>query len=304
MQHRDLWTGWALAMALTVATGRLPRTMPAGPVVTLPVAAPGFVVQGDGSVDVEEGVARLSSTSADGVEWWHGLRLARGGAWHLEAEARQGHPGDPLRVVLRSEGPDDPLWFGTPRVRSPEWVTTRRRIDADLTERPLRIGAVARGEGAVLEVRALRLVPIRPTVGFPLGMVVSTLAWTAVAAGVSWRVAQQVDRRMVGMLVVLGGLAVLGALVPLEALRAAGVSAVVQKVVGHAGGFAVLGAVLQRAGAPAGATVARLAAVGVALEALQVWSVSRSAAPEDVVLDVTGAALGWWLAHRARGERS
>ncbi len=301
MSERWLWWTWGLLMVATLGASGLDRVWPTGAAEQVNLYDDAWeLVTGD--VTVAEGIASVAAGAEERAEWWHPVSPPGRGPWELQARARARVDGDPIRAVLRSADAVEPtVWIGTPRIRAGEWVTARRNVPAATASRPLQVGVVASGPGAAVDVAWLRLVEVRASWLFWGVVGMGTLSWGGLA-GIGARRMLARNRRTAWW--GLGGVAlvVIGGLLPLVFLRAVGISAALQTA-SHGLGFAVIGGVLGRAGVGP-AAVARLAALGASIEALQGLLMSRSASVEDVVFDAVGAVAGWSLGAALYARRS
>jgi len=316
----DAIPAWGLVVAASLLTGltiglaQLPSRVPVGPdLVPDPVDDPGaweLAAHGEAEATwTPEGTIRLTAAARRGraTAWTH-LRTDRDdGVWDASVRVRAPGRGRRVQLVVAAKGAGRPLWFGSYRIGADGWGRVPLAVTGRLDGREVQVGVIAVGEGARAELSHVDLVPMRRRAG-----------WTAalVALGAGWLVLGGVVARRAGPLaVVAGAVLVVGVALPrpwvdvvlgrVQHIQLLGVPFALwgQKLLGHAGLFAVVGFAVARRTSPQVA-LAAAAALALATEASQLLAVSRSASFTDVALDLAGAGAGVAVAAGLRARRA
>ncbi len=317
MGERYLWSCWGIAAVLTLAAQAVDPLVVEGHEL---LGAPStWVARTVGDAQVDPGPilrtgARCEPECRAVVAGQ--LSLPQGPGWVLQGEPELVRPGDRARLFVLVTGPDgEQRWFGSRRVHE---VGGPRRalVPPEVAGWRADAGAILTGPDGELVVGPLSLRAARPS------LLHAALWWGAVAAwgllGVGagamglarLRWAERLAMVAVVVVILVGIVLPRGALddaltwVPGVDARDLGVPitkritlpGLLQKGLGHAGGFAALGLTSALVGGATLQVLARVAAFAAATELMQLLTGTRSGSVLDLAIDAAGAGAGIGMA--------
>jgi hypothetical protein len=221
------------------------------------------------------------------------------GAWRATVDLSREGALDRARLFAVDRRPDRSVAWYTGRNVAEGQGTTSVDLPPSLAGRPVEIGVVAIGTGGRLAVGRLDVVPTRISRLWLAWAVLAGVGWSSLAIASAVRIVFGVGGRARWIFVGLAALVVAGVLLP----RPLAVPFLVQKVVGHAGAFAVLAAIGRSAGVSTPVLLVHLLAFAVATELVQLFRPDRSPSLSDIALDLLGACVGLLAVRIFRGAR-
>lgn len=211
------------------------------------------------------------------------------GPFRATVEVHRDGELDRARLFAVDRRPDRSVAWYTGRNLAEGEGTASVDLPASLSGRPIEIGVVAVGNRGTIDVGHLDVVPTRTSPGWIARAALAGAGWAALGAVAVGRMARRVPGRVRWFLVALAACVVVGVLLPRPDPT---VPQLVQKLLGHAGAFALLAAIARSTGAAPIALLVRLGAFAVATELVQLFRTDRSASIADVALDLLGACIG------------
>ncbi|MCB9686879.1 MAG: VanZ family protein [Alphaproteobacteria bacterium] len=313
--------GLALATALLAwSASRTPASLPDGAPLLAELPGSSWVVEGPGTLTVEDGRALLRAgpcppASPCRVTIARDVELPAEGRWLVEVDLERRRATDRNRVFLLDPTTGWHAGHGAFVLDRPE----HRAVDAVAGPGVVRVGLMARGDGEAVAAGPVLVTAARRSwwhEAWWWGALAAAVAGGLVAAVAAWRSFDTVAR---AAFLALGAAFVAGVMAPRELLdrwllllpgvRPEDLQAhlledptlpvVLQKIGGHALGFALLGALGGRVGAGALPVAVRLLAFAVATEGLQLLLPGRSGRWQDVALDLCGGLVGYGLSRVA-----
>lgn len=309
--------GAALATGLLAwGAARTPASVADGPPLLSELPGASWVVEGPGTLAVEGERAVLRAGPCESDESCRAtvtreVELPLEGRWLVEVDLERLAAVDRNRVFLL----DPRTGWHAGRGAFVAGEVENGAVGAVVGPGSVRIGLMVRGDGEAVAAGPLTVTPARRSWSYQAcwwGAVAVASGGGVFAARATWLALDRVAR---GVLLALGAAFVAGVIAPRETLDRWMLSlpgvrpedlqghlfgdptlpVVLQKIGGHALGFALLGAVGARTGASGARVGLRLLAFALGTEAVQLLIPGRSGRWQDVVLDLCGGALGYGL---------
>lgn len=223
--------------------------------------------------------------------------LEGGSDWVVTAEVVRLRPGTRAKAFVSASDLGDFRWYGGRSFPESGAGVARAVVHDDLSAMDANVGVIVVGPDAHVEVGRVTVAPAGRSVAYLAAFSAMVAAYGGAGVHAARRTWRALDRPGASAALGLAALLLVGVAIPqawLDELVAPVADArfLVQKLAGHGGAFLLFGALGARGGAPPTLLLARLAAVAVASEALQLANPGRTASAADVAIDVAGAVLG------------